>query len=82
MIDSINVLHIANRALEAVVTDTTVEESTGVPFHGNSPIETILPGMTLDQIEWSQDRGNWTWDGVLIALRAMGVDTAQPLPFD
>ena len=41
--------------------------------------EEDLAGVIPDQIFWSTDRGNWTWDGARLALKEMGIDTSAAI---
>ncbi len=66
--------------MTAVLTDDTLKDSPGVPYYMNESVRSIASGMILEDILWSTDRGNAIWDGVLIALRSMGVKTANPIP--
>jgi hypothetical protein len=73
-------LEILNKALISVLTDHTVEVTPGTPDYFGEPIDTDkgLAGMIPDRVTWDTDRGNWMWDGVLITLRILGVDTSKP----
>ena len=72
---------LATAAIKAIIAaDATIPGSpTGFPSHKGQDVESVRWGMTLEQIIWSADRGNWMWDGVLATLRALGIDTSVPL---
>ena len=78
------VLETVNAALVAVMDDHS-GESTGVPTYSGAGYDFLvdgddgLAGRVPANVEWTTDRGNWMWDGVLVALRAMGVDPSLPL---
>lgn len=69
------VIAVAERALQ----DIFALHDTGAPYVGHHRVDHVVVGMTLKDITWTMDRGNWTWDGVLLALTAVGVDVTKPL---
>lgn len=75
-------LEILSAALRAVYDAEMADDSepTGVPMYRGLAIDPdlpLLPGTVPSEITWTADRGNWMWDGVLVALRAQGVDTGK-----
>jgi hypothetical protein len=69
-----------NRALQAIIdADLDGSASTGYPRYRRNDIESVEAGMVPQEVEWTADRGNWMWDGVLVTLRALGVDPGAPL---
>lgn len=54
-------------------------EPVGIPTYRGQPIDTIEPGMIPSEIRWTTDRGNWLWEGALIALSGQGFDPAVPI---
>ncbi len=72
------VLRAMNAALQAVA----LMEGTGVPVANGEKIDPELglaAGVSPKAIAWTEDRGNWTWDGVLETFRVLGVDCAKPI---
>lgn len=82
---SINTNHtipsLATAALQGIIAaDKAVPgQPTGWPTYKGEDIDTVRWGMVLQDIIWSSDRGNWMWDGMMVTLRALGVDTSAPL---
>ena len=71
---------LATHAMKVIVADESVPAApTGWPSYKGEDIDSARWGMVLEEVTWSSDRGNWMWDGALVVLRALGVDTSKPL---
>lgn len=53
-------------------------EPVGLPVLGDNEI-TDLAGIVPSSVMWTEDRGNWAWDGALSMMRAIGIDVDAPL---
>lgn len=78
-------LEILNAALRAVYDADSVDngggESTGTPRCGRRDVDVDagLCGLIPSDVTWTQDRGRYMWDGVLVTLALHGVDTWKPV---
>lgn len=70
-------LQFANETLAKIL--ALSGESVGVPSHGGTEIKDDLRGVAPAAVLWSEDRGNWAWDGALAAFQAFGIDIESPL---
>ena len=70
---------LATHAMKVIIADELTDAPTGWPSYKGEDIDAVRWGMILEEIIWSSDRGNWMWDGALVVLRALGVDTSKPL---
>jgi len=70
-------LQIANDTLAKIIALTG--EPVGAPLLDDAEI-TSLDGVVPSAVTWTEDRGNWAWDGALAALEAAGLDVHQRLP--
>lgn len=74
------ILLLINQTVEAIHADASVPgQDTGYPRYGMDSCGRVTAGMAPSGILWTTDRGNWMWDGALVVLRAMGIDTDAPL---
>lgn len=72
---------LATAAMRSIIAadKVTTGQPAGQPTYKGEGIDAARWGMVPQDIIWSTDRGNWMWDGVMVALRALGVDTSAPL---
>lgn len=54
-------------------------EPVGSPLLGGREL-TSLAGVVPSSVMWTEDRGNWAWDGALAALSAAGIDVDAQFP--
>lgn len=70
-------LQIANDTLAKILALTG--EPVGLPLIDGADVST-LAGVVPTSVTWTEDRGNWAWDGALAALEAAGLDVHARLP--